>query len=59
VEEVPICDGPYEKAGLIEEGYYSRLLHLNQITDDFIVEVINLIKGKEILIDLIKGNEKL
>ena len=47
MEEVSIGDGPHKKAGLVKDSYHARLLHLNEITDDFVVEVIDLIKGKE------------
>ena len=47
MEEVSIGDGPHEKAGLVEESYHSGLLHLNEVTDDLVVKVIDLIKGKE------------
>ena len=42
VQEVLIGDCANEKASFVEESDDPRLLHLYQVTDDLVVEVVNL-----------------
>ena len=57
MEKVPISDGPHKKAGLVEESNHTSLFHLNEITDDFVVKVVNLIKGKRKMLHF-ESNER-
>ena len=47
MEEVPVSDRTNEKAGFVEESDDSGLLHLHKVTDDLVVEVVNLPKDYE------------
>ena len=46
MKKVSIGDSAHEKAGLVKKSYEPGLFHLNEVTDDLIVEVVNLVRER-------------
>ena len=38
-----VSDGPHQEACFIKQRYHSSLFHLNKVTNDLVVEIIDLL----------------